>query len=95
MPRLAPRIRGLYRVGKAAVLVNHAHMREGSWERDLGRTIRRRRMARKLTLQQAADGLGVSLRWWQDLEKGSAISVRTLVRVAASLKVPAWRLLKG
>ncbi len=52
-------------------------------------------MARKLTLQQAADGLGVSLRWWQDLEKGSAISVRTLVRVAASLKVPAWRLLKG
>ena len=70
-------------------------MSEVPWERRLGRTIRRYRMSRKYTLQQAADRLGVSLRWWQDLEKGTAISLRTLIRVAATLGIPAWKVLKG
>jgi len=64
-----------------------------AWERRLGRTIRRYRMKKGMTLQKAADAYGRSLRHWQFLEHGMAINVKTLRRIAVVLGVKPSKLL--
>jgi len=65
-----------------------------SWEKKLGKTIRAYRLQKGLTQQEAADEMRCPMRWWQSLEAGRNTSIDTLLRVAAVLKVPIWKLLK-
>ena len=63
------------------------------WER-LGKSIRTARKAKGLTLQEAADRYGASLRWWQRLERGRNVSLDGLLRIAKALGVSASKLLQ-
>jgi len=65
------------------------------WVQKLGKTIRRYRMKRGLTLQQAADAFGCTLHRWQHFEAGEPLKIRTLLKIAAVVRASGWRLLKG
>jgi transcriptional regulator with XRE-family HTH domain len=64
------------------------------WKKLLGASIRKHRMKSGYTQVQAARYYGCSLRWWQQLETGTNISVRTLFQVAKVLLVKPWLLLR-
>lgn len=65
-----------------------------TWEALFGGVIRRYRNNSGLTQQQAATKYGCSLRWWQHLEQGKNISIKTLLLVSKILMVKPWLLLK-
>ena len=60
----------------------------------LAKAIRAARIARGLTLQQAADKYGCTLRGWQFFESGQDLRVSTLYRLAKALDVPVHKLLR-
>ena len=64
------------------------------WKSLLGGSIRHYRVKSGSTQQQAADAYGCSLRWWQHLEKGRNISIKTLIFIGKILLVKPWLLLK-
>jgi len=66
-----------------------------STELALGRKIRSCRLKRKWTQQSAANSYGCSLRWWQSLEQGKSLSVKTLRRIGNTLDMEAWQLMKA
>lgn len=66
-----------------------------TWERRLGQAIRKQRVGKGLTLQEAADAYGCTLRNWQFIEQGKSITLKSLFKVAKTLDVEAWKLLKG
>lgn len=59
-----------------------------------GKSIRKYRTKNHMSQQQAADAYGCSLRWWQQLEAGSNISIKTLIVIAKILLVKPWLLLR-
>ncbi|MFT3773939.1 MAG: helix-turn-helix transcriptional regulator [Minicystis sp.] len=62
---------------------------------ELGRRIRAARTARNLAQEKAAVTAGVDSKHWQELEAGRAnATMQTLVRVASSLGMVVWDLLK-
>jgi transcriptional regulator with XRE-family HTH domain len=56
-------------------------------ERKVGQTIRKLRMKKALTLQEAADRFGCALRAWQKFETGKNFELYTLARIAKALEV--------
>jgi transcriptional regulator with XRE-family HTH domain len=55
---------------------------------EIGRRVRAARNAAKMSQQAAAIAAGSDYRWWQRLEQGQVNpTVRTLVKVAAALRV--------
>lgn len=61
----------------------------------LGRRIRKLRLARRWTLEQAAEASDIDLKHWQKLEAGAInVTLVTLVRIAAGLDVPIAALFK-
>ncbi len=64
------------------------------WLKLLGGKIRNRRMASGLTQREAAAHYGCSLRWWQELEHGKNISIKTLILIGRVLVVKPWLLLR-
>ena len=70
-------------------------MSEAAWRKKVGKTIKRIRVGKGLTLQQASDRYGnSSMRWWQRIENGRFSKVDVLYKAAKALGVPAWKLLK-
>lgn len=62
--------------------------------RDLGRRIKELRVEAELTQEDAADRAGIDPKRWQRIEAGDAnVTVKTLVRVAAALRVSFWKLM--
>jgi transcriptional regulator with XRE-family HTH domain len=65
------------------------------WEMKVGRNIRKYRVKRGHTLQQAADQFGCALRTWQRFEEGTNnFELYTIIRIAKVLKIQPWRLWK-
>jgi transcriptional regulator with XRE-family HTH domain len=63
--------------------------------RALGRRIRALRLARKWTLEQAAEASDVDLKHWQKIEAGRVnVTLVTLVRIADGLGEPVASLFK-
>jgi len=63
-------------------------------QRELGRCVRRARLAAGLTQEAAAARAGIDYKRWQRLEEGTVnATVRTLVRVSSALGVTFWGLL--
>ena len=69
-------------------------MPQDTWMKLLGASIRKQRIKSGLTQRQAAITYGCSLRWWQQLETGRNISIRTLILIGKILLVKPWMLLK-
>jgi hypothetical protein len=69
-------------------------MKREPWQKMLGGTIRKHRIKLGYTQTEASLHYGCSLRWWQHLETGKNISVRTLFLVAKVLLVKPWLLLR-
>ena len=65
-----------------------------SWEQLLGASIRKYRIKKNFTQKQAADHYGCTLRWWQHLEAGRNISIKTLILIAKTLLVKPWLILR-
>jgi len=65
-----------------------------SAEKALGRKIRFYRLKNGMTQQRSANSYGCSLRWWQSIEAGKSISVKTLNRIGKTLRVEVWELMK-
>lgn len=62
--------------------------------KELGRRIRRARIAADLTQEEAAAAAGIDYKHWQELEAGRVnATMRTLVRVAAAVGLRVWDLL--
>src|SRR4051812_26828385 len=62
--------------------------------KEMGRRVRRLRLAADLTQEEAAGIAGVDYKHWQALEAGRAnATLGTLVRVASALGLPVWELL--
>jgi transcriptional regulator with XRE-family HTH domain len=61
--------------------------------RELGRRIRRARLAAKLTQEAAADRAGIDYKRWQRLEQGNVNpTARTLLRVAEAVDADFFQL---
>ena len=69
-------------------------MPQDPWKKLLGSSIRRQRLKNGMTQIQAATLYGCSLRWWQQLETGRNISVKTLILIGKILLIKPWLLLK-
>lgn len=69
-------------------------LREVPWQKLLGNSIRKYRLKKNFTQSQAAEFYGCSLRWWQQLEMGRNLSVKTLLRIGKILLVKPWLLLR-
>jgi len=69
-------------------------MAKKPWEKLLGGLIRKYRLKKGFTQTQAANSYGCSLRWWQHMEAGRNISVKTLVLIGEILLVEPWLLLR-
>jgi len=59
-------------------------------EQDLGRRVRRLRLARNRPQAVLATQAGISLRALRNLESGTGSSVSTLLRVLTALECEAW-----
>jgi len=64
------------------------------WERKVGQNVRKFRTQKRLTLQVAADKFGCGLRAWQKFETGTNVELYTLVKIAKTLDVKPYQLLK-
>ncbi len=69
-------------------------MAKKSWKTLLGSSIRKQRLKKGFSQREAAGLYGCSLRWWQELETGRNISVKTLLLIAKVLFIKPWLLLK-
>jgi transcriptional regulator with XRE-family HTH domain len=65
-----------------------------AWKKALGASIRGYRIKSGFTQAEASRHYGCSLRWWQHLETGKNISIKTLLLVAKVLVVKPWLLLR-
>ena len=66
-----------------------------SWKGNVGRSIRRRRLAIAMTQERAAESFGCTLRHWQRLEEGTQNpSLLVLVRIARALGTKPHKLLE-
>jgi len=54
---------------------------------DVGLRIAEARRARGWTQQDAADRLGMEVQSWQRIERGTNLTIRSMVRIAAALGV--------
>jgi len=63
-------------------------------QREIGRRVRRARLAAGLTQEEAAATAGIDHKRWQRLEQGTVNpTARTLVRVSSALRTTFWDLL--
>ena len=60
------------------------------WETDLGRQVRRARLAAGLDQLQLSDSASVSIGALRNLERGNGSTIRTLVRVVRALGREDW-----
>jgi hypothetical protein len=70
-------------------------LKKKTWQEMLGASIKKYRKRIFLTQREAANLYGCSLRWWQHLEAGRNISVKTLILIGKCLVVKPWLLLRG
>jgi len=69
-------------------------MADQSWKRQLGKTIKRYRIEKGLTQEEAAERYGCTLRWLARLKRGRNVSVEILLRIGKTVGAKDSKLLE-